>query len=245
MPNAEEALKHIQSHNARRRQVIPEILTRGKTIKIFNIFNQSHNVSLGSIGNFYIQPCEPGQPYSSPLEVKAVFIDEYPVDMDLNGIKTAYNMVEGKDVAKEIVGTAPHKDLSANLTRWGVFIAEGDEPSKAELDAAKATLTKTMIDLVAQADKIAMGGPLEAKNISDHHRKAAAYLNVKREWANVVGQLDQCPACFESINPKSAVCKHCDAVLDEPRAMQFKLGPYRHMSVASAPETEAKPAKKA
>jgi hypothetical protein len=247
MATAEEALKHIQSHNARRRQAVPSRLQDGKTIKIFNIHDMGHNVSLGSLGNFYIQPCEPGQPYSKPLELQSMYIDEYPYDMDLNGIKTAFNIIDGAEVAKEVVGTAAHKDQTANLTRWGVFVAAGDEPTKAELDAAKTALTTSMVDLVAQADRIAMQGPLEAKNIGDHHRKAAAFLNQKRDWTQVSGQLDQCPACFESINPGSAVCKHCEAVLDDGRAKKFRLGPYRNVSVMPTPSQEpeaAKPSKK-
>jgi hypothetical protein len=245
MPTAQEALAHIQSHNARRKQAIPEQLKNGKTIKVFNIYDQTHVIPQGSIGTFTIKACEPGKPYSDPCEIQALYFDEYPYDMDLNGIKTTYNMVDGQDVAKEVVGTASHKDKSANLTRWGVFIAAGDVPTKEELDAAKAKLTQTMVELVAQADKIAMQGPLEAKNIGEHHRKAAKFLNQKRDWSEVSGQLDQCPACFESINPGSAVCKHCEAVLDDDRARKFRLGPYRTVAVVPTVEPEAaKPAKK-
>jgi hypothetical protein len=245
MPTAEEALSHIKKHNNRRRQTVPESLLRGKTIKIFNIHDEAHIVALGSLGTYFVKPCQPGEPYSEPLEVKPTYVDEYPVDMDMNGIKTAYNLVEGKDVAEEIVGTAPHKDSSANLTRYGVFIAAGDEPTMPELLKAKAALTKHMQSLVAQADQFAMQGPAEMKNISDSHRKAANFLNQKREWSVVSGQLDQCPACYESINPGSAVCKHCEAVLDDARAKQFRLGPYRNVSAMPTPDAEvAKPAKK-
>jgi hypothetical protein len=246
MPTAEEALAHIKKHNARtRRPNVPDVLLRGNTIKIFNIHDEAHVVSLGSLGTFLVKPCQPGQAYSEPLEIKPTYVDEYPVDMDMNGIKTAYNLVEGTDVAKEIVGTAPHKDASANLTKLGVFIAAGDEPTQPELLRAKAELTKHMQHLVAQGDKIAMQGPMEANNISDSHRKAAKFLNQKREWSVVSGQLDQCEACFESINPGSAVCRHCGAVLDDARAKKFKLGPYSNLNYSAPAETEAtKPAKK-
>jgi hypothetical protein len=113
MPTAEEALKHIQSHNSRNRPTLPHVIKQvvnGPTIKIFNIYDKSHLVSLGSLGTFYIPPCEQGQEYSTPLEIKAAYIDEYPYDMDLNGIKTTYNMVDGADVAKEVVGTSAHKE---------------------------------------------------------------------------------------------------------------------------------------
>jgi hypothetical protein len=248
MATAEEALKHIQSHNNRNRPTLPPVIKQvvnGPTIKIFNIYDKSHLVPLGSLGTFYIPPCEAGKPYSKPLEIKAAYIDEYPYDMDLNGIKTTYNMVDGAtEVAKEVVGTSAHKDSTANLTRWGVFVAAGDLPTEAELAAAKAALTKTMIELVAQADRIAMQGPLEAKNIGEHHRKALAFLNQKRDWATVSGQMDICPACGESINQGVAICRHCDAVLDDDRAKKFKLGPYRNVSVMPTPEPEAKPSKK-
>lgn len=240
-----DAENYIANHNHRNRKQIPARLREGKSIKVFNIFDQFWNVPLGSLGNFFIPACEPGQPYSQPLEIAPTLFDEYAYDMDMNGIKTTYDMIEGLDVAKEVVGTAPMKDRSADLTRWGVFIAAGDEPTETELETAKQKLTATMAALVAEADGIHLQGPLESRNITSLHRKALSYLKQTRDWGVLAKQLHECPACFESINPGSAVCKHCEAVLDDEKAQKYKLGPYRIAAQQSFVQSEQTKARKA
>jgi len=89
--------------------------------------------------------------------------------------------------------------------------------------------------------------PDEARNVATKTaHAAAAYYGRSFSWhrsdlvpsASPAGQID-CPNCAEKIAATAAVCRHCDAVLDEEKARKlfpdrFRRGPGRPPNEAAA-----------
>ncbi len=106
---------------------------------------------------------------------------------------------------------------------FGVFVAAGDEPTDAELTAARARLEMFYRRMVAAADR-----EWERSHsylfINDVERRAAQYLGLEKEWFYQVRETSECPACGEKVKPGVAVCKTCGAILDREKVMPLGLG---------------------
>jgi len=121
-----------------------------------------------------------------------------------------------EDLAREINGD------SGEGSFHGVFVAEGDSPTEAELAEAREKLEEFHRRLVAAAD-------LEWERshnhlfITDLERRAARGLLLERPWLYDPKPMAECPACAEKIKPGVAVCRSCGAILDRAKAAEFGL----------------------
>jgi hypothetical protein len=115
------------------------------------------------------------------------------------------------------------EDLLQDLHDHGVFLCAGDEPTAAEIAAARARSEAFHHKLVAEADVMWARGH-SFREISDLHRRAAIALGLEREWAYVPVRMSDCPACGEKVKPGVAVCRHCSAILDAEKAAKHGLG---------------------
>jgi hypothetical protein len=219
----------MDSHRTPALPKVPQSVRGGRKIKVFNLSDNYWPVSLGELGTFFIPPCEPGQPHSRALEIDENFVQYWKSDLK----KYSYEIHSGLDIAKEVIGINGGSG-SDDKSKWGVFIAAGDAPTKEELAAARAKLTQKMKDLVRQADAFQAAGPLQYENIGDWHRKACLYLNETRPWnndpkENVAPVL--CEACMQPYPPGAAVhaVENCGHVLDEAKVKKFKLKGYEHI----------------
>jgi hypothetical protein len=133
-------------------------------------------------------------------------------------------------------------NINGNLNNFGVFWSANNPPLPQELRAAKSRLEKTFKQELAELAKIesGVGGTNEAQARANNVSHAAAnYYGQSFSWhrSDLVpkntpaGQIE-CPNCEEKISASAAVCRHCNAVLDETRARKlfpdrFKPGPGR------------------
>ena len=222
MPTAAEAMSYVNSQNTRKIKPVPDFLKNVAPVHIINIYNMPHTVRLGSFGSFYIPPCPAGKGYVD-MTVPGFFADHY--DLGDGQGNMSWNPYQGKDVAKNIVGmTSYSRDLSpmtTNLEWWGVAVIEGDTPTKEELAAARLKLGKFMDMWIEDGDKLALQGPKGVEQISEQHRIACTYRNLRRSWASAPEQQVDCPACGSAIKPGIVKCPHCQAILNKNAAKAF------------------------
>ncbi|HZP06793.1 MAG TPA: hypothetical protein VFB43_17975 [Terracidiphilus sp.] len=116
-----------------------------------------------------------------------------------------------------------------NLNALGVFWSKHNPPLDSEVKAATARLEKTFRAELVSMNKIERENPQEAPARANKISRAAAeYFGTPRSWhqfdlsaRQATGGRVPCPNCAEPIVTGAAVCRHCDAVLDEEKARQF------------------------
>jgi ribosomal protein L32 len=136
-------------------------------------------------------------------------------------------VIDGLNICKMITGM-DHYHVADMIngndrTRWGVFIAAGEVPTKEELAEAKKKLDATMAAILRDGDRLAAMGPAGVAAMDAQHRKAAAYLRQHREWAKKPDQMDVCPGCGEFVQPGVAKCKHCGSILNWDVALSLDM----------------------
>ena len=176
-----------------------------RQLKPLRIFNVGHHVWRDRPGGnkFYvINDCPPGARYSAPTEIP--FVPVYHVAIEMN--KMEPRSEDCRAVAMDVLGVGPHKPKDDDLTRHGVFLAAGDDPTEDELAAANAAYEKTDLELIQSADALANDGPSGLKNITAEMRDACKRRNVVRDWAKAQKAGQQCPGCGEMVS--TGVKKH-------------------------------------
>lgn len=138
------------------------------------------------------------------------------------------------DIAREINGD------SGEGSFHGVFVAEGELPTEAELAEARLKLEEFHRRLVAAAD-LEWERSHNPMFITDLERRAARELLLEKPWLYDPKPMAECPACAEKIKPGVAVCRSCGAILDREKAAQFGLfPPGRPDATVELPGTHAK-----
>ena len=204
----------------------PELSTMGKPIKIFNVGPMRHQRSMGSYGQCTIHPCEEGQPHSIATEVP--YITNDPVHLDM--FQMAHRHDSGRKLALDILGVGQFHTPSENIEMWGVFVAEGDEPTEEELKKARARLNRTYDQLMAEADNYWNQGPSEYKNVTEMHRLAAkARGQMNKPWARGVVEQTKCTICATQIDPGAAICPACKTVIDPKKVKAARVPGYEYL----------------
>lgn len=122
-----------------------------------------------------------------------------------------------EDLAREINGD------SGEGSFHGVFVAQGSEPTEAELRDARQKLEGFHRRLVEIAD-LEWERSHNPMFITDLERRAARELKLEKPWLYDPKSSAECPACGEKIKAGVAVCRSCRAILDRDKAAQFGLG---------------------
>jgi hypothetical protein len=127
--------------------VLPEIEElKKKKVHIFNVGPWAQTVNTGSTGSFTIPACPEGKEYVELLvsdgkgnqvpPISYIMDELYPNSED------EYRRLQerGKDFAKSMIGLGRGQSPRNALTHFGVFVAEGETPTKAELTTANELL---------------------------------------------------------------------------------------------------------
>jgi hypothetical protein len=158
----------------------------------------------------------PGKKESEAYKVSR--ITAHTDHIDLGEGKTLPVFIPARDTAEDICRIF-NNDIGDN-SYAGVFVIEhGDTPTEEELKTAREALEDFYRRLVNVADQEWDRG-MKA-NISDLHRSAGRYFKLNKPWLPDLRQKKECPVCAESIPVNAAVCKSCNAVLDEPLATKY------------------------
>ena len=65
------------------------------------------------------------------------------------------------------------------------------------------------------------------KEITLKHQNAANRIGQEAPWVFTPASMEDCPACGAKVKKAVAICQHCGAVLDDKKAREYKVGPYR------------------
>lgn len=189
-------------------------------VKVFNVGPFAYPVPLGSPGIFYIPACPWDQPYIESLTKLHELEEEfYPARDKREPMKSLQS--EGRKMAVDILGEGRNQDKRYSKRRTGVFIAAGEEPTTAEIEAAKGELRKFAAAQVGIMDQV---WDRDRKLAYDMFRpetfgacakvlgltgKDKAWLAQGQPSTNV-----ECPACKTSVNPDAAFCFNCKEVVN-------------------------------
>lgn len=113
---------------------------------------------------------------------------------------------------------------SEKMREKGCFVPAGNKPTQAEIDRARATRRAYLLKCVRDGDA-AYGINARIDDIPGEWKRAAEELNMDREWNKIAPpERTACPACGHNLpNPHVAVCGTCHAILDEEKALKYKL----------------------
>jgi hypothetical protein len=113
---------------------------------------------------------------------------------------------------------------SEKMGQRGCFIPKGEKPTQTEIAQARATRRAYLLKCVHDGDS-AFGINARIDDIPGEWKRAAEELNMDREWCKLAPEAKTaCPACGHPLpNPNVAVCGTCHAILDEEKALKYKL----------------------
>lgn len=190
------------------------------SVYIFNVSPREHRVAVGKI--YTIPACPADAEVSAALIIPGIV---YQTGVKkVSGLDVEYEWVgnDGIDVARDIVGTAPFKDASENLTRMGVFISMTLVPTEAEVAAAREQWYARCDEKVREADNayatnngIVVINGRSMSNIGKDAIEAAKVLGLSRPWADKNVRLTPCDECGTGNLSTAAKCKGCGVVLNE------------------------------
>lgn len=200
---------------------------------VINVF--PHRVeSHWDYGKFGIDAAENGNYGKSSYEDQ-MFPDGYGVAFT----KVAAGWDQEKGEPKFFNKPVSAKEVVDNLVREhsfkGVAQIAGDEPTDEELAEANNALTALYIEHLRDADRLWVRYNQQPAMITDMHREAAKHLRKighsmmaeSRKWLEITmgvgAALADCPACGEQIKKDVVKCKHCGAILDKEKAVEFGL----------------------
>ncbi len=227
---------------------------RETEIFVYNISNQEFNESAPpNHPRLLIRRCPIGQEYLLVGRETHPFKE---LIEDQNGNKS-YAFRDGyREVSRMLNPSNPGIDqdfddansinVKRNLNAYGVFWSKHNPPLKEEIASARRRMEKTYRAELEKMAAIEARNPDEARATADWTSHAAAtYFEVSTSWhrsdlgqRRSPGSEMDCPNCAEKIAIGAAVCRHCDAVLDEEKARKyfpdrFKRGPGRPASDAA------------
>ena len=125
---------------------------------------------------------------------------------------------DGRSVLKDLIGIGYGLPANQSLTRYGVFIPEGKEPTPAELAAARANLDRYLDDLIAEARDAYDAGPEARKAVitpDSRHIQAARIKGINEPWVQHqhTQTSKQCEMCGK-FNPAGVARCACGTILD-------------------------------
>lgn len=219
--------EHIERKLAiARGRAIPPVLyeieeLKSKKVHIFNVGPWPLLVNTGSTGSFLIPACPEGNPYVELLVRDANGNDVPPISYIMDELypqsEDEYRRLQerGKDFARSMIGLGRGQSPGNALTHQGVFVANGEKPTKAELEEAHALLrlycegVVRQIADIYQTDRKAFSQIVRPKV----HFVAAHYLNldnpVDSPWMTSAAPKGRkkCELCGEVVDPDVAMCK--------------------------------------
>jgi hypothetical protein len=195
-------------------------------VYIFNVAPREHRIMVGRQYIIPARPKTPGARVSDPLVIPGTVYTtalkkSHGLDCEFEWVAT-----DGIDIARDIIGTAPFKDPSENLTPFGVFLSMEPVPSEEAIVAAETLWMEKCGEKVAEGDRLAainggvvdIGGGRTASNIGKDHLEALSETGLTRNWSGINKRQTICEECGTSNMPTASMCKGCDAVFDEERA---------------------------
>lgn len=232
----EQAVREIKARNQKDIfELPPELRLIGTPVKIYNVGPFRHQRSMGSYGQWTIPACPEGEEISPALEVPYITNDPVAIDM----FQMAHRHDSGKKLALDILGVGQFHTPEEDLTKWGCFVAKGEEPTDKEIAGAKKKLNDTYDWLIREADNFYNQGPAAYSNIVDMHRQAARARGQKdKPWARGIEQTINCTFCGSQVSPVAIICPTCKNSLNDEEVIAKRLRGFEHLWKKKAAELQ-------
>ena len=198
----------------------PRLLT-GRPTYLFNIYGNEWTRNTGTTGIYYIPACPEDKAYvRAPQSIPGTVEDIYPHFSDHEHYRN--RPTPGEDIVAAVLNGGGPTD---EIVSWGVFASHNEEPTKAELNAAKANLIPRLNRLLRQADQLfASADPMERKSVDDDKfYRAARFLNVKKPWMSEAQEMTVCPFCSSPVRPEAPKCGSCHEIINMNAYEALKL----------------------
>jgi len=197
-------------------------------VRIFNVGPFAYPVPLGSPGIFYIRACPPDQPYIESLtELHELEEEFYPARDKREPMKRLQD--EGRRIAVDILGEGRNQDKRQSKRRTGVFIADGDVPTTAELEEANRELKKYAAQQIGIMDQLwdrdrKLAYEMFRPETFGACARVLGLTGKDKAWlaqGQPSGEI-QCPNCLTSVNPQAPSCFNCGDVVNEEAFLRIK-----------------------
>jgi hypothetical protein len=173
-----------------------------------------------------IVECEPGQEYA------LTEITGRDTRIDIGEKNSRLEYIYATQIAEDLAKTLNANLLVGNIagdedpvqSYSGIFVCEGEVPTKAELAEAHAKLKRFYQGRVSMADASweQNHNPIFIDAVD---RRAARYLNeLDKPWLFDTKTAEKCPACAEQVKPGAVVCRHCGFIIDRAKANKLGIG---------------------
>lgn len=193
-------------------------------VHVFSVCKWDHPVPMGTWGTFIIPGKKDDQEYA---ELKAVFpfYKDAPTSVpglmmiprNMDGVENVWHEESGREFANKLI---------TEYMRFGVFVAAGDKPTKAELEEAN-TRWKTMCGYFVEQARELSADPFKRREIQIRpHHEAAAVLGLDEPWtkAESAKTTQKCPQCGKTSEIGVLICANHDPahVFDIPAYIAYK-----------------------
>ena len=226
-----QAESSLDQMNARRRQangrVYPKPLKQVEAAKlqkihVFSVGPWAKVMDTGSTGTFFMPACPFDKPYVELLRpsrhdpkvmeppIDAIMEEFYPGEGKWESLAD-----DGREFALAMLGIGRGNHPSNALTHFGLFVADGDKPTKQELADARAALEVTCLRLCKEADTVYSTDRKLASRVilPEVHFVAAKVVGrdnpVDSPWmlAAAPEGRKKCKVCGRVVDPDVAMCE--------------------------------------
>lgn len=196
---------------------------------VYNVGPWAQSKSFGTMGIYSIFACPEDKPYvkmwhhfGDPVKLVDWFpeiIHDYVPDDEKNMKAQEY---DARYIAEQFLGVGRMLPPGLALTKYGVGVSAGLEPTKEELKASTDKLQIQLEKFVQEARNAWAKGPTEANIVISEltHHVAARRLNLSDEpWMkyNSAKQRQQCPMCgtYSDLGIIKCAGSGCGWIFDE------------------------------
>lgn len=212
--------------NRRRVPKIPKILReqdpkRFPPTFIFNVGPLQHEFPPNNNGPRILEACPKGQAYGVPLIFRCIEIQPY--DLADGGGNMANHEEESFEAAKMMIHEGGKLAIdTADLTWFGVFVTQNEEPTKKELaEATRKWNAMARLRYDRGAELKSQGANVQPGD-RDIYNQAAEVCGMPPLFGVADHKLDKCLFCKEPIVDGAILCKHCGSRQDSEEAKKLR-----------------------
>lgn len=193
-------------------------------VYIFNVGPRRHEFPPLSRGARFLEACPKGRPYAEPLVLRNIEMEPY--DLADGAGNMAWLEEDGIDKARALIheGRGGLSIDAEDLSWWGVFVTENEEPTKKELADARTKLNRMLRLIYDTGSALKLRGHVFPVNSRDPelYNEAAELLGQSPLFGVADHTMAHCVFCKESIIEGAVLCKHCGQRQDSKEAGELR-----------------------
>jgi hypothetical protein len=192
-----------------------EVSSRAKSITICNVGPEHFGPLQRSYSRALNVPaCPKGTSYVSVVipdhtDMRVVAVDHWAEHSEKTPV-----LITCQEIVADIFN-------SEKMGQKGCFIPKGAKPTETEIEQAHAARRTYGMKCVNDGNA-AYSINARIDDIPGEWKRYAEELGIDVEWCKLPPpSKTECPACAGEIKPYVAVCRHCGAILDKKKALEF------------------------